>query len=411
VGRSTSDPASKASLYPPHIALLRTDLPGLLAEIAAELCTSVPGYGALLEGPFGGLIRQCVHRNVATFMARAADPEADSAERDGLCHAVGRLEALNGHSMDRLQTAYRVGVQVAWRRWIRLARRHSFPTPVVLALADALFSYADEMTSLSRAGHAEERARSGRRAGEQRARLLTRLVADEPTAWGVLVELAERASWPLPDQVTPVALDTSASSPSRDLERAALDGDVLEDLDDPQPYLLIPGPMTPVREHMLARFLGTAHAAIGLTVPLSEAAHALRWARQTLAVARSAGGEDREGRPARSADHLLSLLLPTDPELIRQVVELNLAPLRGFTDSRRERLTDTLLASFSARGNVEQMARDLYIHPQTVRYRMRILHKAFGPLLDDPEWRLATELAIRGRSPVPAAADPAPDLK
>lgn len=413
--RALVQPPARLSVH--HVALMRPELPGLIAEILAEVVANVPGYEQLLDSPFGGLMRQCVQRNVATFVARIADPAAVSPERDELCRTVGRLEALNGHSMDRLQTAYRVGVRVAWRRWVRVSKRHSIATPIMSTLADSLFSYVDEMTSLSREGHAEGRARSGRRVEEQRARLLARLVSKEPAPHGILVELAEQAAWPLPEEATPVVVEaatgTAADRAAHErtahdqagaahehehaaldraaLDRAALDSDVLANLDDPRPHLLIPGPMTASREHMLAGFLGPAHAAIGLTVPLTEVAHSVRWARRTLAIA----PQDADLRLVRSEDHLLNLWLCSDPDLARHIAARQFAPLQGFTESRRTRLTDTLLAWLSTRGNVEQMAHQLALHPQTVRYRLRALDKTLGPLLEDPEWRLATELVLR----------------
>lgn len=393
----TQTPQSQALIQPTvhlsvhHLALMRPELPSLIAEILTEVSASVPGYGALLDGPYGDLIRRCVQRNVATFVARIAAPGSDSSERDELCRAVGRLEALNGHSMDRLQSAYRIGVQVAWRRWVKAAKRHSIPMPVVSALADALFSYVDEMTSLSRSGHAEGRARSGSLIEEQRARLLARLVSAEPASRDVLAELADRAAWPLPDEATPVVI---GASPESGLDPGVLDCDVLVDMEDPRPHLLVPGPMTAPREHMLVRFLGSTGAVIGLTVPLADVAHSLRWARRTLGMVQH---PTADGRPTRGEDHLLSLWLGSDPHLARCIADRRLEPLRGFTDSRRVRLTDTLLAWFSTRGNVERMSKLLAVHPQTVRYRMRVLEKVLGPLLDDPEWRLTTELVLRGQ--------------
>lgn len=399
-GRGVGRPPARLSAQ--HVALMRPELGSMLAEIVAEVCAGVPGYGEVLDGPLGRLIRQCVQRNVSTFVARIADPQAVSPERDEVCRVVGRLEALNGHSMDRLQTAYRIGVQVAWRRWIKVAARHDVPAHIVSELADALFEYIDEMTSLSRVGHAEGRARSRQRVQERRARLLSVLVGGEPLADGTLAELAEQAAWPLPAVATPVVVGAGESAGDVVVDGEALDQDVLADLNVAQPCLVIPGPMTAEREQMLSRFLGTAAAAIGLSVPLSEVPQSVRWARRTLTLTRSADlvadPTQPHPRSARSEDHLLQLWLSSDPTLTQHVAEHQLAPLSGLADGRRERLTKTLLAWLSARGNVEKMSKLLAVHPQTVRYRLRALDKAFGPLLDDPEWRLATELVLRGRA-------------
>ena len=36
----------------------------------------------------------------------------------------------------------------------------------------------------------------------------------------------------------------------------------------------------------------------------------------------------------------------------------------------------------------------LYVHPQTVRYRMGQLREAFGDLLEDPDWVLRATIAL-----------------
>ena len=157
---------------------------------------------------------------------------------------------------------------------------------------------------------------------------------------------------------------------------------------------------------MLTSALGTARSAIGLTVPLSHVAHSLRWARRTLTLTEASPGADTA--PTRSENHLLSLWLLSDAELTQQIAERQLAPLRALTDARQRRCIDTLLAWFAAHGSIDQMANILEVHPQTVRYRMKALNKTLGPLLDDPEWRLATELALRGQR-LGAASPQTPD--
>lgn len=379
------------SPIPPYlVSQIRPELPSLFAEIVQEICATIPGYGELLEGPYGNLIKESVQRNLATFVARVANPQVTSPERDELCRTAGRLEALNGHSMDRLQTAYRIGVQVAWRRVIKVARRNSTPMPVMSAFADTLFGYVEEMAALSREGHSQAKAQSAQQLDERRTLLLRRLTDTSPITGGALAEFADRAAWDLPATATPIAL-----CPGSDILRGALADDVLADLGDPRPYLLVPGAVDGDREQMILTALGSGRAATGLTVPLAEAPHSLRWARQILGLPQPpAAGPVHL---ARAEEHLLELWLMTDPDLARHIAERQLAPLSTLTPARRARTMETLLAWLSSRGNVEQMAKTLQVHPQTVRYRMRGIDKDLGPLLDDPEWRLTTEMVLRER--------------
>jgi hypothetical protein len=54
-------------------------------------------------------------------------------------------------------------------------------------------------------------------------------------------------------------------------------------------------------------------------------------------------------------------------------------------------------------GRREDVARSLFVHPQTVRYRMGQLREAFGDALEDPEAVLALVVAL-GRIPPTAPA-------
>ncbi|MEU1098109.1 helix-turn-helix domain-containing protein, partial [Streptomyces sp. NPDC005877] len=108
-----------------------------------------------------------------------------------------------------------------------------------------------------------------------------------------------------------------------------------------------------------------------------------------------------------TADHLVTLLLMSDPALVELLAARELAPLQGHTETRRERLTETLRAWLATRGTAAQIGEVLHIHPQTVRYRMRNLDAAFGPRLADPERRFATEIVLRAMR-LRERADPLP---
>ncbi|MER8184622.1 helix-turn-helix domain-containing protein [Kitasatospora sp. NPDC094015] len=387
---------------PPELAaVMRPELPSLLKEMAAEIVGVIPEYRELLEGPNARVIRVGIEQNLATFVDQVAAPTATTSLRDEICRRFGRFEAYEGRSLDMLQDAYRIGCQVALRRVRTVGRRYNLSATVLMAFADALFAYMGEIAELSREGYLQAMAELGEEPDNRRRRLLRRILGGASVARGALAELAEHAAWPLPEQVTLVALGRGGRP-----VRAALDRDVLLDLADREPYLLVPGPLDVRRRAELAAALTGCRAAVGLTTPLGEAADSLRWARQLLALTGDAAGGPG---PAYCEDHLVQLWLRGDPALVRQIAQHYLAPLDGLTPTRRARLLDTLRTWLTTRATAAEMAELLGVHPQTVRYRIRALERAFGDQLVDPEARFATEVALRAtRLPDPPAPRPEP---
>jgi hypothetical protein len=389
VMRQTPDQTELPGPIPREFAaVMRPELPSLLKEMAAEIVTAIPEYGPLLEGPNARVIRIGIEQSIATFVDRVAAPTATTALRDNLCRQFGRFEAYEGRSLDNLQAAYRIGCQVALRRVRTVGRRYSLSASFMLTFADALFAYMGDLAELSREGYVQALEELGEEPDNRRRRLLRRILGGTSVARSALAELAEHSGWPLPEEVTLVAL-TADAHPAR----AALDRDILLDFADPEPHLLVPGPLTPQRREALDAALGGCRAAVGLTTPLGEAADSLRWARHTLALADSGIIED--GAVVLSEDHLLPLWLLGDSALADQIAKKYLGPLVGLTSTQRGRLIDTLRIRLTTRGTAAQVADLLGVHPQTVRYRLRILDRAFGDQLTDPDDRFATEIALR----------------
>src|SRR5690606_7308529 len=111
-------------------------------------------------------------------------------------------------------------------------------------------------------------------------RRLLRLVLRPGAPADALAETAKSVGWTVPDEVTMIALPARTRC-----VRAALDADVLADLGDTEPHLLVPGPFGPERREMLVEALPERRSAVGLTGPLAEAADSLRGARRALARA------------------------------------------------------------------------------------------------------------------------------
>jgi hypothetical protein len=384
--------------------LLRPEMAGLAEEIVAEIVSSLPEWSAALgrrEDQFGWdraerqsrqrdrlPLHQAVAEALAAFVRHVEDPADRQPEWARTCRLYGRDEARAGRSLDLLQACCRSGLQVAWRRMMRVGTANALPPEVMSDLAEAVFAFVDEIVSLALQGHASYVPASAGEPEENRARLL-RLIMERPAVpRSTIMECAALGRWTVPDEVTPVAIQ-----PGSRVVREALHSDLLHDLRADQPHLLIPGPFTAGRREMLGAALLGHRAAIGVSVPCTAAADSLRWARRVLALANAGVIEDSS--LTFCDDHLLTLWLMSDPMLLEQLGRRSLAALDGLTRWQRHRITETLGAWLEARGNAVEVAERLHVHPQTVRYRMRQIRQIFGDQIDDPSVRFELELGVR----------------
>ena len=169
--------------------------------------------------------------------------------------------------------------------------------------------------------------------------------------------------------------------------------EALANLDEPQPHLLVPGDAGTHRWATLEAQLGRRRAAIGLAVPLADAADSLRWARQALALAEN--GTIDAGPLVFCEDHLVALWLLSDAALADQVSRRHFGALDALPLRQQERLTETVGAWLETRGTAAEIADRLRVHPQTVRYRIRQLERTLGDQFGDPDARFAMEMVLR----------------
>lgn len=183
-------------------AFMRPLLPGLLNEIRTEVTRSYPVYGRLLNGPDGDAIRQGVEQALTAFVDRVADPSSSSELRDELLRRFGRVEAYEGRDLEVLQGAYRLGARIALRRAKTLGRQYSLSPALILAFADALFAYVEELEAITREGYAEVRERAASEESALRRQLLHFLLAASPLPRTAVSELCKAAAWELPGPAT-----------------------------------------------------------------------------------------------------------------------------------------------------------------------------------------------------------------
>ena len=117
--------------------------------------------------------------------------------------------------------------------------------------------------------------------------------------------------------------------------------------------------------------------------------------RRALRAARLLATEDQRSTTAYDTDaHLAELVLSADTEALADLRARALAPLDDLTPAAREKLVETLRLWLLLGGRRDAVAAGLFVHPQTVRYRMGQLRELFGDELDDPTTVLDLVIAL-----------------
>jgi hypothetical protein len=417
-------PAARTTFeaVPPEAAdVLRPVLPGLADEMIAAIAVEVPDYARAMEGTFGQLVRMGVEVALSRFIDMVADPTADvTLARDTYVN-LGRGEFHSGRSLDALMAAYRVGARLAWRRFVEAGTAAALPPEALYSLGEAMFAYIDEISAESADGYAEEQSAAAGESQRRRRRLVRLLAQDPPAAQEAVRTAAQAAAWAPPRRLAALvaaAADTAAGAeaggtppggggepvPGEEIVEAIgvrlarrLGGGAIGGAAGGLACVFVPDPDAPGRRRQIVATVGGDErgepVAIGPTVPWHDAAASLRRAAAAFRLV-ATGGVD--GGPLVVAEeHLATLLLASDRGLAADLAASRLAPLAALPEGPRARMTETLRAWLDRPGQVQAVAAELGVHPQTVRYRLRQLRELFGTRLEDPEARFELSLALR----------------
>jgi hypothetical protein len=392
----------EATALPPAVAeAMRPELPAVAEAAVAEIIVEVPSYADAFSGDMGQVIGNAVELALGGFLELAtASTGADAGTpiQPALAGAyeLGRGEARSGRTMDALLAAYRVGARVAWRHLSALAVAAGLTGAQLARFAELVFAYIDQLSAASAAGHSDELETTGRVRGRYLERLAGLLLTGgaEPD----LAAAAERADWAPPRTLTAVILPETAVRGAL----VSLDGRTLRRSEDvpgleatpERVVLLVPDAEDRSRPALL-RSLEGRDAVVGPARPWTQVSGSYARAVRALQL-----GLVPEGSEALDTDgRLADLVLRADAEALADLRRRMLAPLDDLTDAAREKLVETLRAWLLHHGRREQIAAALFVHPQTVRYRMGQLRERYGARLDDP--RTVLELTIALGMPAP----------
>src|SRR5829696_1408912 len=138
----------------------------------------------------------------------------------------------------------------------------------------------------------------------------------------------------------------------------------------------------------LADAFGEGPVVAGPTVPALAEAH--RSAAEALSALRAVVAWPSAPRPVRAADLLPERALAGDPDAERQLVDDVVRPLVASSGL----LVETLDAYLDVGGVLEAAARRLFVHPNTVRYRLRRVTELTGRNPSDARDALVLRVAL-----------------
>ena len=379
---------------------MREELPSVAEQTVSAIVVEVPSYADAFSGEMGRTIENAVQLALGGFLVLAsAGGEGDASTPiqpalDG-AYALGRGEARSGRSMDALLGAYRVGARVSWRHMADSGVRAGLTAEQLARFAELVFAYIDQLSAASVAGHSDELATSGRVRERYRERLADQLLGG--AARHELDAAAERADWTPPRTLTAVvvpearvrgalaSLDPRTLRSTGEVPGPASSGELVA--------LLVPDAEGRSRPALM-RSLAESEAIVGPARPWDEVD--VSYARALRAVQLGLTAEGAE--PVDTESRLADLVLRADEGALADLRAQALAPLADLGESAREKLTETLRSWLLHHGRREAIAAELFVHPQTVRYRMGQLRELYGKRLEDPRTVLELTLAL-GVSP------------
>jgi hypothetical protein len=367
VSAATSSRADAQRALERLVAVMEAELDTTVDGVVTRIRDEIPEFRRLSADALGGAVRGNVLRALAAL--REIRPPSDE-ELAGAA-AVGRERAEQGLLVDAVLHAYRITTTAVWSRFGELARERGADVASVLAFSETLWRWADAVMDVVATAHREVELELAREEQQRRDAFVLAAVTGAIDA----AELRrDGAAFGLDPQRQYVPLRArSATSPEPLPRRVAL-------------ALAGDGGLVTSFEHDLVGIaarppdpIAGVVAGVGPPSRLSELGSAFALASRALQTAIAFGQDgvfslsDLSIRPAILVDDALG-----DAFVTRY-----LTPLTELGRLGAE-LEDTLRTWFELDMRVEDTARALHVHTNTLRHRLRRFEQTTGANLKHP---------------------------
>jgi len=327
------------------------------------------------------------------------DPTLDDT---GPADQTGRLRAAEGVPMSAVFETYQIFMASVWRYLAEAAERDEVAPRIAVRVASELWRRLSNFTDVMSDSYRAELEALIRRKEQRRSALIQGLLEGR---------LSEERMWEaadalrLPHQGPYVVIAARVAGAGEHGVAAGVEDGLREHsitsawrlLPDVEVGLAsLPRPADQL-DHLVAALAAGSVGRVGVSPlfdDLTGTAQALRLARVALRGAARADKVVVFGRDP------LSVAAASAPDVMVRLSRTVLAGLESMSVEDRGVLLDTFGAWLDHGGSADEAARRLYVHPNTVRYRLRRLEERTGRTLSDPRHVAELSLAFevdRGR--------------
>ncbi len=338
---------------------IEAELDAVVAGIGERIRAEIPDFRRLPQERLAGAVRGNVSRALAA-LRELREPTEEELERAA---AVGRERAEQGLSVDAVLHAYRISISAVWTRFGDLARARGADVGTVLAFSETLWLWADAVMDVVGAAHNAVELEHAREEQQRRDAFVLAVLTGtldpaelrrESATFGLDCDrehVAFRARGPLARGSLQIALDHDVAGIATQAPEA-------------RPGLTA-GVAAPARLEALP--VAFAHASRALQTALAFGMEGV------FSLA------DLSIRPAILSDDALG----------EAFAERLLAPLDALGRLGAD-LEETLRVYLDQGMRIEDTARALHVHSNTLRHRLRRFEETTGVSLRDP--RVLVEL-------------------
>lgn len=366
LGRPSPAPTARWELL---LDAILVDRAGLAGEIRDEILAQLPGYRPIADLDLG----RDISREIESAVAAARGGHERVSERELAAVAeLGRVRARQGVPIDEMFLAWRIGLQVILRHCRDVAGGFGIDPSEMLELVQALLASSDRAMAIAANGHRGEELELARHDQEARTQLVKALLAGSMTpteahslaqARGLAPSADYRAIRARPGPGVPQtelqrALGfQEAVLPRRGLS-AMIDGDLAG-------FLRAPA------RHDVPFAVG-----MGPPRPLESLGESFEHATRALSTALAFGLIG-----VKSVESLGVLpAIVSDTDVGDALCQRYLDPLVGSTAE----IATSLRVLFECKMQVDCAAERLFVHPNTLRYRVARFEELTGGDIGDP---------------------------
>ena len=374
----------------------------LARGMAEHLYAAIPELSAIEDDDLRTELLASTEANVGQVLRLLAD----GASTDDVVVPHEALEFLRGNvrrgiPLPALLRSYRLGHAWLWERWSQELQERVEDSGELAAGQDHssafMFAYIDKVSDVLVEEFGTERERMMRSASQLRAETVRTILAGEPVDEEVA---SRRLGYELRRHHVALRI-ASAGTEVRGLERAVAEAAAA--LGQGEPLVVASGaarfdvwwgsfdaPATdPLERYEPPPGVRVAFGRPGEGIPGFRSSHA-----EALQAARI-GSLARDGEAAVTSYAKVELvtLLAGDLPRARAFVAGQLGPLAS-TDEPAERLRDTVLAFLASGGSATRVAKELYVHQNTVAYRVKRAEELLGRKVSESPIELTCALKL-----------------